>query len=226
MLIVCYNFLVTIKFQEAIMKKKLSLVLVVIVLLSTFAFAASINGTFKGFEIVNLTLNSAPAATQVPAVNFFGKTSIPVADAAKLLNVIVEWDAATWTANLYKPTANIVLCDSVTEDADGYTVITAPFGVVTKGETYNFSAFAMITNLKDLSVEYRFQLIDPKGETVLTTIEDSFVFDTLEQAKAGFQMTSSFNEAHFSQAGVYKVALQIKHNNTYKTIQDASVICQ
>lgn len=205
------------------MKKIVTFALVLILTMTTLAFAAGINGQFKGFEIVNLSLNGQAVATQVPAVNFFGKTSIPVADAAKAMNVIVEWDAKTWTANLYNPSVDMVVCSSIDENASGDITITSPISIVEKGFSYDFSVYANVTGLKGTSVVHRFLLISPTGETLITDLDSELTFSSPESAKMGMFAFTDFSNASFSSEGEYLIALQIKHDGVFKTIGTTSI---
>lgn len=62
--------------------------------------ALSAQETFQGYPVVRLTLNGRPVATDVPAVNFHGRTVVPLRALAELLGLDVQFDAATNTAHL------------------------------------------------------------------------------------------------------------------------------
>ena len=80
------------------MKKR---AIVVLVLLSTIlagtAYAA-VNGYFSGYPIVNVKVNGQEVKGDTPAINFNGRTMVPLAFVGNALGANVTWDAATETA--------------------------------------------------------------------------------------------------------------------------------
>jgi hypothetical protein len=65
--------------------------------------AGGINGMFEGFPIVLVKVNGRLAQGDVPAVNFFGRTLVPVRLVTEQLGATVEWDPDTWTASVSLP---------------------------------------------------------------------------------------------------------------------------
>ncbi|MGB4439604.1 MAG: copper amine oxidase N-terminal domain-containing protein, partial [Sedimentibacter sp.] len=76
-------------------KKVLILVLVISILFSGFAFANSTNGFFEGFSIINIFINGNKAEGDVPAINFHGRTMVPIRLIGEGLGANVQWDGNT-----------------------------------------------------------------------------------------------------------------------------------
>lgn len=67
---------------------------------SVYAFANNHHGVFRGFPIVNLVVNGRVVRGEVPAINFHGRTMVPVRFVSEALGATVGWDEATWTASI------------------------------------------------------------------------------------------------------------------------------
>lgn len=79
-------------------KKKLFVgVLIFSLLLSGTIHAASINGLFEGFPIVNINVNGKIINSDVPGINFYGRTMVPVRFISQELGANVQWDGSTST---------------------------------------------------------------------------------------------------------------------------------
>ena len=66
--------------------------------------------TYQGFTVVHVIVNGKPVESDVPAINFHGRTMLPVRAVAEALGVEVAWDAATSTATL-STKAGVTLSD-------------------------------------------------------------------------------------------------------------------
>lgn len=78
-------------------KRVIVLILVVIVLFSGAVFANSINGNFEGFSVVNVFINGKKTQGDVPAINFHGRTMVPVRLVSEGLGANVKWDNDTYS---------------------------------------------------------------------------------------------------------------------------------
>lgn len=77
--------------------KRLAVILFGIVLVGTTATAAN---DYKGYKIVSVKVNGQPVVSEVPAINFDGRTLLPVRAIAEALGATITWDAETSTVNL------------------------------------------------------------------------------------------------------------------------------
>jgi len=68
------------------------------------AFGASVNGTFKGFDIVKVKVNGEEVSGDVPAINFYGRTMVPIQVVSESLGASITWDATERTASITVPT--------------------------------------------------------------------------------------------------------------------------
>lgn len=55
---------------------------------------------YQGFDVVNVVVNGKAVESDVPAVNFYGRTMLPVRAIADAIGAKVEWQAETSTAVL------------------------------------------------------------------------------------------------------------------------------
>jgi hypothetical protein len=67
---------------------------------STTAFAAGINGEYKGHPIVQVVVNGKTVSGEVPGINMDGTTLVPLRVVSEALGAQVEWDQATATASV------------------------------------------------------------------------------------------------------------------------------
>ena len=81
--------------------KKLVWALVFVLCFGSLALAgAGQHGAFEGFPIVRVLVNGQEVVSDVPAVNFHGRTMVPVRFVAETLGYSVEWNERTWTATI------------------------------------------------------------------------------------------------------------------------------
>lgn len=199
------------------MRKKLMITLVGTLLAFTMVVsAASINGDFKGFPIVKVNVNGVPVASEVPAVNFFGKTVLPVGDIAKVFNTVIEWDNATWTANLVKPQVDMIFVDEA-ETVDDTEVITNPFKYMYLGKENNFTTYVDVDKLKPGAYEFRILIVAPNGETVGNSGVNNY---EVPKGDSSFYWMKEFENVPFDEVGNYTFQFQIKYNGTFKTVYE------
>jgi len=79
--------------------KRLVWALVLVLCFGSLALAgAGQHGHFEGFPVVKVLVNGQEIASDVPAVNFHGRTMVPVRFVVEALGAKVNWDEETWTA--------------------------------------------------------------------------------------------------------------------------------
>ena len=97
------------------------------------------NGLFQGFPIVNLKVNGKAVESDVPAINFNGRTLVPFRAIGDAIGARVGWDGETQTASLDTPNLEAkaevleALFDAVKPSATGGAVVpsTVPAGPAT-----------------------------------------------------------------------------------------------
>jgi len=62
--------------------------------------ASGLWGTFEGFPIVRVMVEGEEIQGDVPAINFNGRTMVPIRFVAEALGANVGWDDATQTASI------------------------------------------------------------------------------------------------------------------------------
>lgn len=67
---------------------------------AVYAVPGALHGAFEGFPIVRVVVNGVAVQGDVPAINFRGRTMVPVRFVSEALGATVGWDAATWTASI------------------------------------------------------------------------------------------------------------------------------
>lgn len=202
--------------------KKVIIALLTIALLSTgVVYAASINGNFKGYPIVNVNLNGAKVTSDVPAVVLDGRTLLPTRAIAEALNCVVLWDAPTMTANIIKPTVNMIyILDYTVESDDSWNLINVGgFDIIGKDKMANF--YVEVGSMDRQVCEFRTVAYDPKGNVIGTSVPDSAVIDN-----NGLMIIDSIENLTFSIPGNYTFRFQIKYNGEYQSVGETKVIVQ
>ena len=154
------------------MKKIVTILLITFLLSTSLVFASNfINGEFKGYGIVNVEVNSQELDNlDVPAINFNGRTVLPVRAVAESMGSIVEWDAETWTANLVKPDAFISTFRDVAVNEEDFTIdFLDRLTVFVENENWSFIAGGGIAGIPNGKYEYSVRLIDPNGRMIAKT---------------------------------------------------------
>lgn len=98
--------------------KVLILVLVVGIFFSGAAVGTSVNGLFEGFSIINVIVNGKKVEGDVPAINFKGRTMVPVRFVSEELGATVEWEGETASAIITKKPDEIISSEYTQEDID------------------------------------------------------------------------------------------------------------
>jgi hypothetical protein len=80
-----------------VVKRIVAWTLLVVLLCSGAAVAAT---DFQGFPIINVSINGKTLVSDVPAINFYGRTMLPVRAVAEALGAEVTWDPATQTVSM------------------------------------------------------------------------------------------------------------------------------
>jgi len=82
--------------------KRLVWVIALVLCLGGLAMAApaDLHGTYEGFPIVKVLVNGQEIVSDVPAVNFHGRTMVPVRFVSEALGARVDWNEETWMASV------------------------------------------------------------------------------------------------------------------------------
>jgi len=173
----------------------------------------------------------------VPAVNFYGNTMIPLRQMGSIFGAIINWKADTSTVQIVKPHIDMILCDyygeasSVDEAVrmeDPYgrdlyvdKIIGNPFSKFETG-TYSFNAFFDVSGLEPGN-EYvdRVMIVDPDENVIYNTNESEAY--TVEEGNTGYIYTLGFESVSFSKPGIYKFLFQFKQGNGFVTVYEREV---
>ena len=154
-------------------KRIMSMVLVFVLLFSSIAYASSVNGSFEGFSIVNIFINGNKITGDVPAINFHGRTMVPVRLVSEELGANVQWDGNT--ASVY----------IVSEDTN--------YSNSTQSDTSTIKLYTKIMHQYNLLEELGRSLSDSGSglNTVITAhlsenMTDALIFDSYETIVSQF----------------------------------------
>lgn len=177
------------------------------------AFAASLNGDYKGNPIVNVVINGVQLTKlDVPAFSYDGRTMLPLRACVEGVNGIVEWDAATQTAKVIKPETSIYFY-TLSDDEKAVTWLGSTMPTVAPGKKLNSSVD--IGGLPIGSYTLKYELTNQAG-TVISSITD----EKFEIAKANEIYTSlaAWDYIQFA-AEIYKFNVYMKDSQgNYKLI--------
>ncbi|MEL7655515.1 MAG: stalk domain-containing protein [Bacillota bacterium] len=199
---------------------KAIIIVLVLVMFTSVSWAASINGDYKGFPIVKVTLNGKPVTSSVPATNFYGSTVLPVRAVAESLGTVVNWDAKTATANLMKINANMILAESVDWKNDAYVITNVWTSVfIAEDYYYDFDVFYDSDMLPEglLKGKYAIRTVicDSNKDVIYTSMESTFNADEED----GFWGVSEYRNVVFPKVGDYTLEFQMKsEGGTYQTM--------
>lgn len=88
---------------DVVKKKVLLMVVLCVFALTGVVSAASVWGTYKGNNILRLTVDGVPVkVSDVPAINYLGRTMIPIY-LLQQAGIGYSWDAQNQTVNISKP---------------------------------------------------------------------------------------------------------------------------
>lgn len=205
------------------MKKRLLICSLIAVLAFTIiATATAINGTFKDFPVVNILVNGKRIQTEVPAVNFYGKTVLPVRDIAERFNAIVEWDENTWTVDLINFHIDMIFAKDIAKDRNGNESIVNPFKLMPVGSKNSFYTYIQLDAVGKGKLTYRIAIIDPDGNVIHTT--DNYVYMIQTDTIGNFDQIDHYENVPFNKEGIYKFQFQFKHNEKFKTVYEKELI--
>ncbi|RJQ07583.1 MAG: copper amine oxidase N-terminal domain-containing protein [Bacillota bacterium] len=74
-----------------------------LILVSTVGLAASGWGHYEGFPVVRVLIDGKELVNDVPAINFHGRTLVPLRVISEYLGAEVGWDQETYTATVDSP---------------------------------------------------------------------------------------------------------------------------
>jgi hypothetical protein len=204
--------------------KRIFIIISLAAVLSTGAVfaAASVNGNYKGFPIVNVTLNGTKVNSDVPGVNFDSRTLLPVRAVAEAMNSVVRWDQKTATAKIIKPAINMIFAGDITQESGGHITIQdagSYFNTVGKDRWENL--YIEIGPMESSLYDYRVVVSDPKGNIVGTSEVQS---ETV--GKEGLIVFIPVENMTYSYPGNYKFKFQIKYDGTFQTVGETVAVVE
>lgn len=121
------------------MKRKISAaIILLLVFFSGVAAAAGVNGKYAGYDIIKIfSANKELQAEDVPAINFKGRTLVPIG-VLKQLGVEVEWNAKQQRVDVSLPVRTVAVLTAEQLDSLSkyvYEVTTAPTDGFPNGKT-------------------------------------------------------------------------------------------
>lgn len=85
------------------MKKKIVVLMGLFIFLLCGVAVADVNGYFSGYPIANVKVNGKTVAGDTPAINFNGRTMVPIRFVSEAMGAKVAWDGSTETAIITLP---------------------------------------------------------------------------------------------------------------------------
>jgi len=196
------------------MKRMITTLMVVTALSVGVVFAASVNGSYKGFPIVNVSLNGTKVPSDVPGILMNSRTLLPVRAVTEAMNSIVQWDQKTMTAKLIKPTINMIFIGDLIEEEEGHLTLKDA------GSYFNTTGYDRWENLyieigpMDLGIyDYRIAVFDPKGSIVGTSPVESRTI-----GPDGLIVFLPVQNMNYSIPGNYEFRFQMKYDGTFQTV--------
>lgn len=151
------------------MKKIVSVISVIIVIavLVSVTLAAGVNGDYKGNPIINVVINGIKlTGLDVPAINYDGRTLLPLRASVEGVNGIVEWDGQTQTASVIKPETSIFF---FTMNADGKTLADAFSAIPAIDPKEKFYSMINIGGIPKGTYTIKCELLNQSGTVVSYT---------------------------------------------------------
>lgn len=204
--------------------KRIVIIISLAAVLSTGAVfaAASVNGYYKGFPIVNVTLNGAKINSDVPGVNFDSRTLLPVRAVAEAMNSVVQWDQKTATARIIKPTVNMIFAGDITQESGGRITIKDAGSYFNSVGTDRWeNLYIEIGPMESNTYDYRVIVSDPKGNVVGTSAVQSETIG--EEGLIAFIPVENMT---YSYTGNYKFKFQIKCAGTFQTVGETVAVVE
>ncbi|KDR95033.1 Copper amine oxidase N-terminal domain-containing protein [Peptoclostridium litorale DSM 5388] len=219
------------------MKKYILTTAIVFVISACSIYSAETAGEFNGFPTVNINYNGEKVKGDIPAVNFYGNTMVPIRGISEIFGALVEWNGAESTVEIKKPHIDMILCDyygeassfeNAVEIEDSYgrslivdKIIGNPFSKFEVG-TYTFNAYFDVSGLEG-GKEYvdRVMIVDPEGNVIYNTTESQPY--TLDKEQTGYIYTLGFESVLFGRPGIYKFLFQFKRGEQFVTVYERGV---
>lgn len=197
------------------MKRIITIISIAVILSAGVVFSASsVNGNYKGFPIVNVTLNGTKINSDVPGINVDSRTLLPVRVVAEAMNSVVQWDQKTATAEIIKPTVNMIFAGDITQESGGHiTIKDAGSYFNTVGTDRWENLYVEIGPMEGKTYDYRVIVYDPKGNVVGTSEVQSENID-----KGGLIVFIPVENMAYKYPGEYKFKFQIKYDETFQTV--------
>ena len=169
------------------MFKKVFVMLICVVLLLLIGAAgfASMYGFFEGYQIVKVVVDGQEIKGDVPAINFKGRTMVPVRFVSEALGADVTWDATNYTAIINRdgkpapapaPAPAPVPAPSPAPEQNGYTVKDATgktlysFKINRITEMEERNPYSHTTPAQVILIDYTYTNIASKEEVFLSEI--------------------------------------------------------
>lgn len=205
------------------MKRIITIISIAAILSTGVVFAAAgVNGNYKGFPIVNVTLNGAKVNSDVPGINFDSRTLLPVRAVAEAMNSVIQWDQKTATAKIIKPTINMIFAGDITQEGGGRITITdagSYFNTVGTDRWENL--YIEIGPMESRTYDYRVIVYDPKGSVVGTSAVQSEAID-----KEGLIAFIPVENMTYRYPGNYQFKFQIKYDGTFQTVGETVAVVE
>jgi len=162
---------------------------VLTVLAVAFTTVAWADNTFQGFQIVRVIFNNREVQSDVPAINVYGRTMLPLRKMAELAGVTVDrWDPDTNTAYLSKGVDPAAL-----DYQSDQSVATVNGEKITKLDLYN--RMAAETGAAVISSLIREKLIDQAAEKAGVTVSTAEVDKEITRVKERVGGEEKFQQA-------------------------------
>jgi hypothetical protein len=205
------------------MKRIITIISIAAILSTGVVFAAaSVSGNYKGFPIVNVTLNGIKINSDVPGINFDSRTLLPVRAIAEAMNSVIQWDQKTATAKIIKPTINMIFAGDITQESGGHiTIKDAGSYFNTVGMDRWENLYVEIGPMESKTYDYRVIVYDPKGNVVGTSAVQSEAID-----KDGLIAFIPVENMAYNYPGNYKFKFQIKYDGTFQTVGETVAVVE
>lgn len=192
----------------------LTVSLLLIVSIATVAFAAGVNGDYKGNSIVNVIINGAKQVfTSVPAINYNGSTMLPLRACVEGVNGIVEWDGKTQTASIIKPETDVYFFE-LSDDESTLIDVYSKVPILAEGKTSFYSAVD-ICGIPEGTYTIKCEIINQSGTVVMYTNDTDITIEKDNGLFTSYTKWDSFSI--LPEVYQFKISMKDK-SGSYKTI--------
>lgn len=206
--------------MEGRMKRIITIISIAAILSAGAVYAAaSANGNYKGFPIVNVTLNGTRINSDVPGINFDSRTLLPARAITEAMNSVIQWDQETATAKIIKPTINMIFAGDLTQENGSLTITDAGSYFNTIGTERWENLYVEIGPMENRTYDYRVVVYDPKGNVVGTSEVQSEVVD-----KDGLIAFIPVENMTYTYPGNYQFKFQIKYDGTFQSVGETVAV--